>query len=103
MPTLEQLTTEIAAEVKAASNLVADRQIESEADVAAVTAARLRLLDLKERTEDARDALYLPLVAEAKDVQARFAPHLATLKKADDVLRHRIRHWHKLKRKGAHA
>ena len=74
--------------------------IDNEAEASAAAALRAQLAVLKQQAEDARDAERLPLIAKAQEITAAWAPRLAAVKRADDVLRHALRAFESRRKSG---
>lgn len=98
------ISADIANGAEAARDLIAGgRQITTQEDADHADRMRDALATVKARAEIARDIERLPLIQKAQDVQAKWAPKLAQIKQADDVLRHALSAWTKRQRRARRA
>lgn len=99
MSDFPKLSEQIALQTYHAETWMRGRQIETEAEAAEAEAFRADLATLKGMAEKARDDERLPLIAKAQDIQAKYAPRILQLKKADDLVRHGLNAWRKAQKK----
>lgn len=93
MSTFAELSAQIDVVSQQVSAWMEGRRFETQAEADEAQGLRDKLADLKAATEAARDAERLPLIEQAQAVQARYAPRLSALKRADDLVRHAQKAW----------